>query len=378
MAEKVSAFLHNDQLEQLHYPADCPFDTSRAGKVHKAAVSMGLSAGADILQVSPCPATKEQLETFHTSDYLDCLLKTASGDFDADAIQMGFGTGDCPVFSDMFDYPALAAGATLTAAELILDGKADYAFNPSGGFHHAGPEKAAGFCYINDVAIVCEMLAQKGKRILYLDVDVHHSDGVQNQFYNRSDVMTVSFHQEAKTLFPHSGFVDEIGAGSGVGYCVNFPMIAGTYDEAYMKGFTEILPSIAEFYQPDVIVFELGADALAGDPLANLQLTNNSYVEIIKILQSLNKPILMTGGGGYHVENTVRAWTLAWATLSNAQDPIDLSIGMGGVMLETTDWLGGLRDRAIVIDDQQKVIVDDAVDQTIEQLKKSVFTIHNI
>ena len=214
--------------------------------------------------------------------------------------------------------------------------------------------------------------------MLYLDVDVHHSDGVQNQFYNRSDVMTVSFHQEAKTLFPHSGFVDEIGDGDGRGYCANFPMIAGTYDEAYMKGFAEILPPIAEFYQPDIIVFELGADALAGDPLANLQLTNNSYVDIIKILQSFNKPILMTGGGGYHVENTVRAWTLAWATLSNAQDPIDLSIGLGGVMLETTDWLGGLRDRAIVIDDEQKAMVDIAVDQTINQLKKSVFTIHNI
>ncbi|MHC4868034.1 MAG: arginase family protein, partial [Planctomycetota bacterium] len=159
----------------------------------------------------------------------------------------------------------------------MLSGSAALTFNPSGGYHHAGPQRASGFCYINDVALACMVLAEAGKRVLYLDVDVHHGDGVAQAFYDRRDIMTISFHEDPRVLFPGTGFADEIGAGEAKGYCVNVPLPIGTYDEVYMKAFEAIALPLITAYDPDVIVLELGADGLLGDPLAHLCLTNNTY-----------------------------------------------------------------------------------------------------
>ncbi len=278
----------------------------------------------------------------------------------------------------MYDYSVLACGATLDAVNLILSGSADAAFNPSGGLHHAGPERASGFCYMNDVALACLVLAEAGKKVLYIDVDVHQGDGVLNAFYERSDVLTISFHESPWSLFPGTGFEDEIGTGQGRGYCVNVPLPIGTYDQAYMKAFKAIVPPLAGAFGPDVIVFELGADALVGDPLAHLCLTNNTYADIVEILLSFNKPILMTGGGGYNVENTVRAWALAWSVLCGGDINQDMSFGVGGVMLESTDWQGGLRDREFVKREHQADMVLPAIEKTIEAIKTNVFTIHGL
>jgi acetoin utilization protein AcuC len=260
---------------------------------------------------------------------------------------------------------------------LILSDSADVAFNPSGGLHHAGPELASGFCYINDMAIACTILAEAGKKVLYLDVDVHHGDGVQNAFYDRCDVMTISFHESGRTLFPGTGFEYDIGTGAGKGYSVNVPLPVGTYDEVYMKAFKAIALPLIGAYNPDVIVFELGADALAGDPLAHLYLTNNTYAEIINHLLSFSKPILAAGGGGYNINNTVRAWALAWSVMCGAAEH-DMNLGAGGVMLESTDWQGGLRDRILVISSQQRDAVVPQVDATIETVRANVFPFHGL
>ncbi|HUT45193.1 MAG TPA: hypothetical protein VMX36_02865, partial [Sedimentisphaerales bacterium] len=246
------------------------------------------------------------------------------------------------------------------------------------GYHHAGPELAAGFCYINDVALACIVLAEQKKRVLYLDVDVHNGDGVANAFYDRSDVMTISLHQNPKTLFPGTGFENEIGTGKGKGYCVNVPLPVGTYDQAYIKAFEAVALPLMTAYNPDVIVFELGADALAGDPLAHLCLTNNVYAEIIYHLMSFNKPILATGGGGYNVDNTVRAWALAWSIFCGADRSEDMSHALGGVFLESTEWQGGLRDRALAVSDSQREAVMPAIESTIEAIKANIFPIHGL
>jgi acetoin utilization protein AcuC len=222
------------------------------------------------------------------------------------------------------------------------------------------------------------VLAEQGMRVLYLDVDVHNGDGVAHAFYERSDVMTISLHQNPKMLFPGTGFEDEIGEGEGKGYCVNVPLPVGTYDTAYMKAFKAIVLPLIGAYKPDVFVFELGADALAGDPLANLQLTNNTYVEIINHLMSLNKPILATGGGGYHVENTVRAWSLAWSVFCGADAGQDMHHGLGGVMLENMEWYGGLRDRVLAVTESQQKTVNPAIDETIQKIKANIFPIHGL
>jgi acetoin utilization protein AcuC len=339
---------------------------------------MGMLSGSGKSEVAPKPAERIVLKKFHTARYLHALKTAAAGHWDVEALQMGIGSQDCPIFKGLYEYSVLAAGGTLTAAKMILSGQADIAFNPSGGYHHAGPEHAAGFCYINDVALACIVLAEQEKRVLYLDVDVHHGDGVAQAFYDRSDVLTISLHQNPKTLFPGTGFENEIGTGQGKGYCVNVPLPVGTYDQAYLKAFETIVLPLTAAYNPDVIVFELGVDALAGDPLANLRLTNNVYAEIVDHLMKFNKPIVATGGGGYNIENTVRAWALAWSIFCGADRGEDMSHAMGGVFLESTEWQAGLRDRALAVTDSQREMVMPAIESTIEAIKANIFPIHGL
>jgi len=378
VSAKKAVFVYSGQFEDYSYPPDCPFNITRASKTRKILDSMGLLEGGEKSVTGVVESQRLVLKKFHTARYLHALKSASAGKFDSEALFMGIGTPDCPVFADMYDYSALACGASVRAANLILSGQADVTFNPSGGLHHAGPEKASGFCYLNDVAIACTILAEAGKKVLYLDVDVHHGDGVQNAFYDRNDVMTISLHESGKTLFPGTGFEDEIGTGDGKGYSVNIPFVVGTYDEAYLNAYNSLAVPLIEVFDPDVIVFELGADALAGDPLANLRLTNNAYVEIIKSILSFEKPVLMTGGGGYHILNTIRAWALAWTVLCGEDNQSDVNLGTGGVMLENADWQGGLRDRELPVNSQQRQIVEPAVQATIEAIKKNIFSIHGL
>jgi len=375
---RKAVFVYSRELEKHPYPPDHPFNTIRAKRVRKIVNSMGLLSGGGRTEVPPAPADRIVLKKFHSARYLHALQTASKGRWDAEALDMGLGTSDCPVFKGLYDYAVLASGATLTGAKLILAGSADVAFNPSGGFHHAGPERASGFCYINDVALACIILAEAGKRVLYLDVDVHHGDGVGYAFYDRSDVMTISFHEDPRALFPGTGFADEIGTGQGRGYCVNVPLPVGTYDEAYIKAFKAIAPPLIAAYNPDAIVLQLGADALAGDPLAHLCLTNNAYVGVIESVLSFNRPILATGGGGYDIDNTVRAWALAWTILCGADSDRSKNPIIDGVMLGTSQWHGPLRDKALAVNNQQRDTVMPAIEATIETIKVKVFPIHGL
>lgn len=378
LSARRAVFIHSEEIEKYRYPEDCPFKTERAERTRRTLYTMGLLWGEATREVPPEPAPRTVLKKFHSARYLHALKTAQSGRWELDALQMGIGTDDCPIFKGMYDYAVLAVGGTLVGARMILSGEAEIAFNPSGGFHHAFPEKAAGFCYINDNALACTILAEAGKRVLYLDVDVHNGDGVAHCFYGRSDVMTISLHENPKTLFPGTGFEEEIGEGPGRGYCVNLPLPVGTFDQAYLRAFEEIVPPLIGAYNPDVIVFELGADTLAGDPLAHLQLTNNVYVEIINHLLRFNKPILATGGGGYHVENTVRAWALAWTVLSGQDLDVGMDAAVGGVMLQSTDWQGGFRDRELPVTNQQREMVLPALEASIATVKAKIFPIHGL
>jgi acetoin utilization protein AcuC len=373
-----AVLIHSPQLEQYEYPPDHPFSTLRAKKMRKLIESMGLLSGDNVVELGPEAASEAMLEKFHTARYLKALRAVSDGHPDAEAIAMGIGSTDCPVFEGLYDYAALATGGTILGASLVMDGKTQIAFNPSGGYHHAAPERAAGFCYIDDVALACEVLAEAGMKVLYLDVDVHHGDGVAYGFYDRSDVMTISLHENPRILFPGTGFEDEIGRSQGEGYCVNIPLPVGTFDLMYMKAFEDLVLPLVKAYDPDVFVFELGADGLAGDPLAHLQLTNNTYADVIDHLLSFDKPILATGGGGYDIENTVRAWSLAWSIFSDAEDTHDMSVGMGGVYLQSTEWEGGLRDRELPVAGPQRAFVAETIEATTRNVKRNVFHYHGL
>lgn len=387
MNERNLAFLYSPEVEALSYPPDCPFKTQRAGITRLRLQSFGLLDGAGSpgtpgntgpvhFEFEPRRASFTELKQFHTAHYLEEMQRAAEGDLTVDGLRMGLGGPDTPVFKDMFECGAWGCGAGLAGAELLLHGRADVVFNLLGGFHHAFPDRAAGFCYLNDTVLACMKLADAGRRVLYLDTDAHHGDGVQSAFYDRKDVMTISLHESGRTLFPWGGFEDEIGAGAGVGYNVNIPLPAETYDEAFLAAFDSVVVPLAENFKPDALVLELGMDILAGDPLTHLRMTNNVVVEIVERVMKWNCPVLVAGGGGYHIENTVRGWALAWRTFCGDNDDTDFA--MGGVMLGNADWAGGLRDRVLPVSAGQRAIVKPEVRATIERISRTIFPFHGL
>ena len=373
---KKPVFIYSRDFEKYNYPPGSLFDTQRAVKTRKLVMSLGLLGGECGRESVPVPATKKDLLQFHTASYIDVLKRAADGRLTPEGLGMGLGTPDCPVFKDLYDYACLACGATLKGAELILSGETDIAFNPSGGFHHAKAEKASGFCYLNDLVLACKRFLNNGKRVLYLDLDAHHGDGVQEAFYSSNKVMVISLHESGKTLWPGTGQEDEIGHGAGKGF--NIPLPLGTCDEVYLEVFHDCVIPLIDAYVPDIFVLQLGMDALAGDALAHLELTNNTHAEIIDRILRYNKPILATGGGGYHVDNTVRGWALAWKILCRQGAETDFTPGMGGVMLQSLEWADGLRDRQLPRDAQHCHSVRRAMQATIDSLTRNVFKYHGL
>lgn len=377
--KRRTAFIYSRRFEEYEYPPYIPFVVKRAEKTYKLISKLGLFDAENIKTIAPNQASRTELEKFHSANYLDILHLAAEEKICILGSLMGIGTLDCPVFRDMYNFSALACGATLTGAELILSGEADIAFNPLGGFHHASANRASGFCYLNDIVLGCIRLVEKGKRVLCLDLDAHHGDGIQEAFYEKKDVLAISLHESGQTLFPWTGSVDEIGRGKGLGFNVNVPLPLGIDDKAYLNVFKKIVIPLTKAYDPDVIVLELGMDALAGDPLAHLSLTNNVYAEIISRLMRFNKPILATGGGGYDVEKTVRGWALSWKIFCcEERDIADSSLGMGGIMLQSKEWSGGLRDHALPIPKKVRRSIDTAIDTTIDAIINQVFRHHGI
>jgi acetoin utilization protein AcuC len=186
------------------------------------------------------------------------------------------------------------------------------------------PTRASGFCHVNDGVLAIERLRQAGRRVVYVDIDAHHGDGVQHAFYRSRDVLTISIHQTGYTIFPGTGFEEEIGVDDGKGFSLNVPLLPGAGDRAYDVAFDElILPAIALF-RPDALVTQLGTDALIGDLLANLRMSLHGFERAVERFRALGVPWLALGGGGYDVGNVIRAWTLAWATMLDEKLPDEI------------------------------------------------------
>jgi len=282
----------------------------------------GLLKSSNVKVVEPRVASHEELRLFHDQDYLD-LVKSA------DKTGTGFlDNGDTPAFKGCYQASALATGASLRAVELVMSGEVAYAMNISGGLHHAHPGRASGFCIFNDPAISIAYLKKKYglKRILYLDVDAHHGDGVMYGFYSDGGVLNIDFHEDGRHLFPGTGSTDETGEGAGAGYKINVPLPPFTDDEPYLSSFREIVPNAVRKYNPEILLLQCGADAHANDLLAHLQLTTKSYVEVVKVARELAQEVaegrlVVFGGGGYNPANVARAWTLVAASLVDLPMP---------------------------------------------------------
>ena len=275
----------------------------------------------DTLVVPPRAATDDELLTVHTRDYIDAVKANRPN------LTYGIGTEDVPVVEGMHELAAHVAGSTLVAAEVVMSGRAKRTFSIAGGLHHARVAEAAGFCVYSDLALAIRYCKSKGARVMYIDYDAHHGDGVQQIFYGDPEVLTVSFHESGTYLFPGTGFVDEIGTGDGTGYSVNVPLDAHTENDSFRQCFVDLVPQLADAFRPDVIVLQNGCDAHALDPLTHLRCTTSLFEQLVTVVRQIadrycDGRIVATGGGGYAIYTVVpRAWTLVWGVLNETPAP---------------------------------------------------------
>ena len=265
-------------------------------------------------------ADEAEVAQTHSLDYLEALSALDRGETLRHAARYGFGSGDNPIFPNLYGSSLLYTGASILAAQSVNDGAA-LAFNISGGLHHAHYARAAGFCVLNDCAVGIRRLRRKFDRVAYVDIDVHHGDGVQELFYGDPTVLTVSIHESGRTLFPGTGFVSENGEGTGVGYSVNVPLAAFTDNATWINAFREGALHILKAFDPQAIFLQMGTDAHYLDPLAHVSLTAQGWLEAVKEIRALNVPIVAVGGGGYNLTTVPRMWTLAISTLLGLEIP---------------------------------------------------------
>jgi histone deacetylase 1/2 len=220
----------------------------------------------------------------------------------------------------MFDFFAISAGGSLSAAHRMNKGDSDITINWAGGLHHAKKGEASGFCYVNDIVLGILELLRYHQRVLYIDIDVHHGDGVEEAFYTTDRVMTVSFHKYGE-FFPGTGDVTDVGHGKGRNYSINVPLRDGVDDESYQSLFVPIMQKIMEWYQPGAVVLQCGADSLAGDRLGVFNLSMRGHTDCVEFMKSFNLPLMVLGGGGYTTRNVARTWTFETAAITNTELP---------------------------------------------------------
>lgn len=269
------------------------------------------------------------IRDIHRADYIDAVVSLSSQNSDSTAIGLAekYGLhheGDTPYFAGMHEAGLAVTAGTLAAAEAVMSGQTDHALHLAGGLHHAFPDRASGFCVYNDAAAAISYIRNKyNARVLYIDTDVHHGDGVQWFFYTDPDVFTLSIHETGKYLFPGTGFPHERGDSTGYGTCLNITMEPYTEDESWMDCFQEAVEHAARVFRPDVIVSQHGCDAHAFDPLAHIHCSMQIYREMPRIIHELanrytdGKWVALGGGGYDHSRVVPRAWSLLWLEMSD-------------------------------------------------------------
>jgi acetoin utilization protein AcuC len=330
----------------------------------------GALQAANVQVIEPRLAVEDELALFHTRDYIDAVQSLSAGENRVSPHQYGFGPGDNPVFEGMYETESIKAGSSLMAAQVVMSGQCDVAFSFGGGLHHAMPGYASGFCVFNDAAIAIAWLVEGGARVAYVDIDAHHGDGVQAGFYRTNEVLTISLHQDGRTLFPGTGFVSETGMGLGEGFSVNVPLAPSTDDETYLWAFDQIVPPLLERFNADVIVTQLGVDTHYKDPLTHLMLTTAGHKALYERLGTMAPRWLALGGGGYAIDVVPRSWTLAFGVMAE----LSLSDELPDVYREK---FGGqwLEDKEEVwIDERTKKYVRRHTERVVAEVKR----IHHI
>ncbi|GAB5356159.1 hypothetical protein AAMO2058_000267200 [Amorphochlora amoebiformis] len=305
--KKRIAYFYHDEVGNFYYGAGHPMKPHRIRMAHSLILNYGMYKKMEIYR--PVLVEDEKMTMFHSDDYVHFLQSVTPdniGDYTRELQRYNMDV-DCPVFDGLFKYCQLYTGGSIGGARKLNQGNADICVNWAGGLHHAKKSEASGFCYINDIVLAILELLTYHHRVLYVDIDIHHGDGVEEAFYNTDRVMTASFHKYGE-YFPGTGGVKDIGVNKGKKYSINFPLMDGIDDQSYQSIFKPIMSKIMETFQPGAVVLQCGADSLAGDRLGCFNLSLKGHAACVQYMKSFNVPLMILGGGGYTVRNVARCW----------------------------------------------------------------------
>jgi acetoin utilization protein AcuC len=373
-----TALVHSGQYARFDYGPEHPLRMERLDLTWRLMQAYGLTALPGVTVTAPDPAEESELLRFHTEEYLTVLKAANTGRAPMAVVcRYGLGPGDNPVFPGLWDVARLAAGGSVLAARLVGSGQMERAFHFAGGLHHAMPDRASGFCYVNDAVLAILHLRARGLRVAYIDIDAHHGDGVQQAFYADRNVLTISIHERGDRLFPGTGFVEEAGEGEARGYSVNLPLDVLTDSSAYLPAFEAVVPPLVRAFSPDVVVAQLGIDSHRTDPLTHLALDVQGFARVVARITELAPRLVALGGGGYDVGNVARAWTAAWAVINGVELPAELPqpfLERVGSRVRTRS----LWDPPAHLDEDRRRVVQDYLARQVDSVQRLIFPLHGL
>ena len=317
-------YFYDQDVGTSYYGNNHPMKPHRLAMTHHLVLSYDLHRKMEVYR--PRRSYPVELTQYHAEDYGE-FLSRITPDTASEHMQsmQRFNLGeDCPIFEGLFDFCKLYTGGSIDGAVRLNHGMSDIAINWSGGLHHAKKAEASGFCYINDLVLAILELLKHHARVVYIDIDIHHGDGVEEAFYMTDRVMCVSFHKYGDLFFPGTGGLNDIGKNQGKYYSVNVPLRDGIHDDGFQDIFQTVMSKVMETYRPGAIVLQCGADSLAADRLGCFNLSLDGHADCVKFMKKFGVPLLVTGGGGYTKSNVSRCWTNETAVPLDRKLPKDI------------------------------------------------------
>ncbi|ACO65466.1 histone deacetylase [Micromonas commoda] len=317
-------YFYDSDVGTSYYGNNHPMKPHRLAMTHHLVLSYDLHRRMEVYR--PRRSYPVEMTQYHAEDYVE-FLSRITPDTASEHMQsmQRFNLGeDCPIFDGLFDFCKLYTGGSIDGAVRLNHGMSDIAINWSGGLHHAKKAEASGFCYINDLVLAILELLKHHARVVYIDIDIHHGDGVEEAFYMTDRVMCVSFHKYGDLFFPGTGGLNDIGKNAGKYYSVNVPLRDGIHDDGFQDIFQTVMQKVMDVYRPGAIVLQCGADSLAADRLGCFNLSLDGHADCVKFMKKFGVPLLVTGGGGYTKSNVSRCWTNETAVLLDRKLPKDI------------------------------------------------------
>lgn len=381
------ALIWDDAMAQYNFGPTHPLAPVRVELTVALIRELGLVDGGRVVERSAGTIDEAELLRLHRPDFVEAVQRVSKDPTIRADWAHGLGTGDNPIFGGMHEASLHVCAASREAARVVWEGEAIHAFNPAGGLHHAMPDKAAGFCIYNDPAVAIDWLLEHGaERVCYVDIDVHHGDGVEVMFADDPRVLTISLHESGKFLFPGTGFSEDIGGPGAPGSAANVPFHPGTTGDIWIEAFDAIVEPLVRAFAPDVLVTQLGCDTHLADPLAHLALTVDEFESIVARLHALAHDVaegrwIATGGGGYELVHVVpRAWTLAFAEMTGAKLPLDTPMRWREFANDRTGRVAptSFSDDPVTISDGIRASARTAANEAIDGLRRLVLPYHGL